>query len=297
VSIYTSTRRTTDHGSRFGFKPKRVVLHHAATTSLAVLLRLMMPGGRTVSAHAAIDGDQIVSVVPESRRSFSLASSFFERNVLSAECVNSRGAPSWALSDRTHESIARWVADVCRRHSIRPHRDGKPKTWTVIGHREVYTIHRRGYATACPGGMRLDSITRRAQQILAGGQLAGGATTITDTEQDDDMRLVKRNDTATPEWSLFHPSFRGPSEKERGYYVITDFDEATDWARLLYKGSGSEQSEARDVYIRLQASARTAHENYLSGLPTTPAPSGGTVAPTAEQIATEVIRQQKLPGN
>ena len=119
---------------------------------------------------------------------------------------------------------------------------------------------------------------------------------IIDTEQDDDMRLVKRNE-GTPEWSLFHPSFRGPSEKERGYYVITDFDEATDWARLLYKGSGSEQSETRDVYIRLQASARTAHENYLSGLPTTPAPSGGTVAPTAEQIATEVIRQQKLPGN
>ena len=119
---------------------------------------------------------------------------------------------------------------------------------------------------------------------------------IIDTEQDDDMRLVKRNE-GTPEWSLFHPSFRGPSEKERGYYVITDFDEATDWARLLYKGSGSEQSETREVYIRLQASARTAHENYLSGLPTTPAPSGGTVGPTAEQIATKVIRQQKLPGN
>ena len=183
MSIYTSTRRTTDHGSRFGFKPKRFALHHGATTSLAGLLRLMMPGGRKVSAHAAIDGDQIVSVVPESRRSFSLASALFERDVLSAECVNSRGAPSWALSDRTHESIARWVADVCRRHSIRPHRDGKPKTWTVIGHREVYTIHRRGYATACPGGMRLDSITRRAQQILAGGQLAGSATEIKDNDR------------------------------------------------------------------------------------------------------------------
>ena len=183
MSIYTSTRRTTDHGSRFGFKPKRVVLHHAATTSLAVLLRLMMPGGRTVSAHAAIADDEIVSVVPESRRSFSLASSFFERNVLSAECVNSTGAPNWALSDRTHESIARWVADCSRRHGIRPHRDGNPKTWTVIGHREVYTIHRRGYATACPGGMRLDSITRRAQQILAGGQLAGSATEIKDNDR------------------------------------------------------------------------------------------------------------------
>jgi len=166
MSVYTSTQRTTDHGSRFGVKPTRVVLHHAATTSLAGLLRLMMPGGRKVSAHAAIHENEIVSVVPESRRSFSLASAIFERGVLSAECVNSTGAPSWSLSDRTHESIARWVADVCRRHGIRPHRDGDPNTWTVIGHREVFTIHRRGYATACPGGMRLDSITRRAQQIL-----------------------------------------------------------------------------------------------------------------------------------
>ena len=200
MSIYTSTRRTTDHGSRFGFKPKRVVLHHGATTSFAGLLRLMMPGGRTVSAHAAIADDEIVSVVPESRRSFSLASSFFERNVLSAECVNSRAAPSWALSDRTHESIARWVADVCRRHGIRPHRDGNPKTWTVIGHREVYTIHRRGYATACPGGMRLDSITRRAQQILAGqgSQLAGNTTSTPTRPKGETVTLYYYTETDKP---------------------------------------------------------------------------------------------------
>lgn len=166
MSVYTRSAPTTDHGSRFGARPTRVVLHHAATSDLEALLALMQPGGRTVSAHAAIGGREIVAVVPEERRSFSLAAALFERSILSAECINSTGAPTWNLSAETHESIARWVADVCTRWGIVPHRDGPPKSWTVLGHREVHTIHGAGYATACPGGMNLDGITARAQQIM-----------------------------------------------------------------------------------------------------------------------------------
>ena len=96
--------------------------------------------------------------------------------------------------------------------------------------------------------------------------LAGSAPTNIDTEMEDDMRLVQRTGSATPEWSLFHPSLAGPSDLQRGYYVITDPDEALAWARLLYKGAGSEQSEPRDVYVTLQAVARTAHANYRRGV-------------------------------
>jgi len=167
MTVYTSTRLTTDHGSRFLAKPNLIVLHHGATTSLDALIALMMPGGRKVSAHAAIGGKEIVNVVPESRRSFSLDASIFERRVLSAECVNSTLAPNYELSEETHESIAQWVADVSKRHRIWPTRaGGDPKKWTVIGHREVYTIYSAGYATVCPGGMKLDWIVARAQQIL-----------------------------------------------------------------------------------------------------------------------------------
>lgn len=167
MSAYTSTQLTSDSGDRFGVKPSLVVLHHTAFVgSIQTLVNLMMPGGRTVSAHAAIKDNQIINVVPESRRSWSLGAAVFERRVLSAECVNSTGGPSWSLSDATHESIARWVADVCRRYGIRPHREGTPSSWTVIGHREVSTIHRQGYATVCPGGMRVDWIVARAQQLL-----------------------------------------------------------------------------------------------------------------------------------
>lgn len=166
MSVYTRNVPTTDHGSRWLARPTRVVLHHAATDDLEALLALMQPGGRKVSAHAAIGGREIVAVVPEDRRSFSLAAALFERSILSAECVNSTGAPTWNLSAETHESIARWVADVCTRWGIVPHRDGPPKSWTVLGHREVHTIHGAGYATACPGGMNLDGITARAQHLM-----------------------------------------------------------------------------------------------------------------------------------
>jgi len=152
----------------------------------------------------------------------------------------------------------------------------------------------RGAGSSTGPHVHAHDVTAAGVRVPPFSTIRNARPTITDTEQDDDMRLVKRNE-GTPEWSLFHPSFRGPSEKERGYYVITDPDEALAWARLLYKGAGSEQSEPRNVYITLQAVGHVAHANYLYGLPT--APSGDTVAPTAEQIATEVIRQQKLPGN
>jgi hypothetical protein len=192
MTVYTSTQLTTDSGDRHGVKPSLVVLHHTAFAgSIQNLVNSMMPGGRTVSAHAAIKDGQIINVVPESRRSFSLGAAIFERRVLSAECVNSTASPSWSLSDATHESIAQWVADVCRRHGIRPHREGAAAAWTVISHREVSTIHREGYATACPGGMRVDWIVARAQQLLT------PTTTPTATKEDDMAQglLFRNSDT------------------------------------------------------------------------------------------------------
>lgn len=168
MTAYTAVRPTTDCGTRLGGqKPNIIVLHHTAgVMSIDTLVAMMQPGGRTVSAHAAIKDRDIVSVVPESKRAYALADGAFDSRAFNAECINSTGSPTWQLSDATHESIARWVADVCKRWGIRPHRSGPAKSWTIIGHREVYSIHRVGYATACPGGMKLDWVVTRAQQLM-----------------------------------------------------------------------------------------------------------------------------------
>lgn len=118
-----------------------------------------------------------------------------------------------------------------------------------------------------------------------GYQWAGDGPALRDGT-DDDMRLVQRIGSATKEWSLFHPSFAGPTEIERGYYVIRSQAEADDWARLLYQGSGSEQKEPRDVYIRMQASARIAHAAYLRALPQGGAPNLKPVLDAIAQVPT-----------
>ncbi|WP_156759572.1 peptidoglycan recognition protein family protein [Microbacterium karelineae] len=171
-SVYTETRLTSDHSARTR-GVGGVVLHHGATTSVDVIIGLMMPGGRTVSAHAAIQDGRIVQTVPSNRRAWSLGDAYWDSWAMTCECANDAGAPSWTLSSATHESIAQWVASAAQAFDFYPRRDGPSATWTVIGHREVYTIHGGSYATACPGGMDLAWITRRAQQILGSGDGPG----------------------------------------------------------------------------------------------------------------------------
>lgn len=116
-------------------------------------------------------------------------------------------------------------------------------------------------------GVRVNPATYLLDPYPGEAALTGDGATLVINLEEDDMRLIKRENTATPEWSLFHPTLRGKSALERGYMVITDPDEATQWARILYTGAGSEQKEPRDVYVKLQEVARRAHEAYRRGNP------------------------------
>lgn len=182
MSVFTSTQLTTDCSPRTA-TANIAVLHHAALTgSVDVLVGMMMSGGRTVSAHAAIKDDQIVHTVPLDKRAWSLGDAYWDSRAFTCECVND-SANGWTLSIETHESIAQFVAAMANEFGFRPHRSGDPRSWTVLGHREVYTIHGGSYATACPGGMDLAWITKRAQQILDGGDgpaaIGGGGAAST----------------------------------------------------------------------------------------------------------------------
>lgn len=94
----------------------------------------------------------------------------------------------------------------------------------------------------------------------------------------DDMRLIRRTGTASPEWSLFHPSLAGADEKQRGYITTADPETARGWARTWGDGFGTEKGEPRDVYVEMQAAARLTHEAYLRSVPASS--SGGIVEGT-----------------
>lgn len=165
--LSTEVHNTAQYSARN--QPVRgVVLHHGATTSADQIISMEVSGSRQVSSHQVVKDSRIAGIVQEQFRAWSLSDADWDSWAMTVECANESTA-GWTISQASHESLARLVADWATRYGFYPHRNGDPRTWTVIGHREVYTIHGGSYATACPGGMNLDWIAARAQQLIAGG--------------------------------------------------------------------------------------------------------------------------------
>lgn len=148
-----------------------IVIHHGALTSLDELIRLMM-GAKQVSAHLAVKDADIVSMMDETYRAWSMSDAAWDSKSLTVETCNSGGAADgWPISEASYRSLARVVADWCTRHSIPCTRD------YVVGHGEVYSRFGGSYSTACPGGIDLDRVVSDARAILSPAP----------TVQEDDM--------------------------------------------------------------------------------------------------------------
>jgi len=167
---------TPQKSSRNGSVPRYVVIHHAASTSFSGVVQMEL-GAKEVSSTLIIDGPNIASMMDESYRAWSLSSALWDGQSLSVETINNSGAPGWTISEASYRSLAKVVADWCRRYSIPCNRD------RVLGHREVYSRHGASYATACPGGIDLDRVVRDANALTA--TITAGTTQT--TIQEDDM--------------------------------------------------------------------------------------------------------------
>lgn len=172
---WTAVYDTPNKSPRQNVARLGVVLHHAAMTNLDALRSIEVNGTKQVSSTAICKDDNLELIVPDSNyRPWSLSSAFWDSALRSVETCNESVA-GWTISQASLESLARAVAYWAEQDGFYPHRDGSPGSWTVIGHREVYSIHGASYATACPGGMDLDYVTRRAQEILSGNGDSGKA--------------------------------------------------------------------------------------------------------------------------
>ena len=117
-------------------------------------------------------------------------------------------------------------------------------------------------------------------------------------EKEDDMmkpELVQRNENGD-EYSLVAPWMTKPGDSlQQGYIVLANEAQAKAAARLYGTGFGNHTKVNRADYIEIQKLARIARTQWLAAQPKPTA--SGSPAPTASEVATEVIRQMKLPGN
>lgn len=166
--LSTEVHSTSQYSARTR-SPAGVVLHHGATTSADAIISMEVTGSRQVSSHQVVKDARNAGIVQEQFRAWSLSDAYWDSWAFTVECAN-ENTNGWTISAASHETLAQLVADWAKRYGFYPQRSGDPRNWTVYGHREIYTIFEASYATACPGGMDLDWITNRAQQILAGAK-------------------------------------------------------------------------------------------------------------------------------
>ena len=161
----TESHQTSQQSSPTASPRRGVVLHHGATTSADNIINMMVSGSRTVSAHRVVKDKRCAKVVDATMRAYSLGSPYWDSVLRSIECANESTA-GWTISADSHETLAQQTAFWALQDGFWPHRNGKPETWTVFGHREIYQYFGDSYATVCPGGMNLNLVTNRAQELL-----------------------------------------------------------------------------------------------------------------------------------
>ena len=141
---------------RGGKKISKVVMHWIVGTIESADATFANPD-RKASAHYGIGDDEIHQYVKEEDTAWH-ASNW----TINQESIGIEHEGGWLLddgtrkvpTDKTHETSAQLIADICRRHSI-------PLD------REHIRIHNEYSATACPGTLDVNKIIERAKVLLA----------------------------------------------------------------------------------------------------------------------------------
>ncbi|MDR1567691.1 MAG: N-acetylmuramoyl-L-alanine amidase [Streptococcaceae bacterium] len=135
-----------------------IIIHHNATTNKDVAMNTWLASGSAgTSAHYELTPSEIIGCVGENYVAYHAGNWDVNTRSVGLEHVNSSGAPNWSVAPETLENSARLIVDICRRYGIpidRAH---------IKGHNEIS-------ATACPGGINVDVLVKRAQEIANGTQ-------------------------------------------------------------------------------------------------------------------------------
>jgi hypothetical protein len=140
----------------------RFIIHHTTNTGdESPYFKRKNERNSCPTWYVMSNGDVIEFIDPVKRPSSTGAANDYS---LAVETQNTSRAPSWGISEASHESIAQIAAWLSKQTHIGPFQvDIKLDRTHIIGHNEAGVSR-----TACPGpSMRLDWIVERAKQIAA----------------------------------------------------------------------------------------------------------------------------------
>lgn len=257
----------------------RFIVHHAATTSLATILGLFQPGGRTVSANYALGNDgTLILAVDEDRRAWTSSSAHWDGRAVTIEVANAIAGGAYPVSDAAFDKLARLIADVATRYGF-PINDE-----TILTHQELWIRYRASYATSCPGDLQ-----RRKAELIGKAnyyRTFGAAPAPTTTTQHPSkkgnpvsgIQYYARVDNGqdSGEWmiggvELFDDPSNDPGvtgyHTRDGFWVTEELDVALTWARQYsyYPPETRAVRLERDDYIEQQRVLRDLHEKWRAG--------------------------------
>lgn len=163
----------------------QIIMHHTASTGNVrdILNMFMQPNSRDVSANFLIaqNGDVYEVVNPDTGRAWTTGSGpggtiSPDHSAITMEVMDETGAPGWTISPAAEEAAAKVSAWASQRYGFTIQRGVNFR-----GHREM-----PGQSTACPGGMRLDWIANRANEIITNPEKEKKLT----PEQDNWLRQI-----------------------------------------------------------------------------------------------------------
>lgn len=168
MSFAPFTKSTIPHRGKCDprrLKINAVIIHHGAQTDYGAHVRTLT-GDREVSANYCTDGrGNLIGQVPDEYRAWTSGSPYdngrgaeWDHRALTVETLNSTGAPTWSISAADETALVRLVRYAHDRYGVPLDRDH------IVGHRELYERWGASYPTACPGGIDIDRIVKRAKK-------------------------------------------------------------------------------------------------------------------------------------
>ncbi len=143
---------------------KKIIIHHAASTSFDSIGQVFSNPSRGASAHYGVGRNSNVDqYVPENKTAWHCGNYPVNQESIGIENVNSSGAPNWDVATETRNTLVELCADIVRRN---PSIGKLVPGVNLFGHNQVSQK-----PTACPVQLNawLPELANRVNALVAGG--------------------------------------------------------------------------------------------------------------------------------